>query len=186
MYKHCTTEKAALQQRRIEEGLLTALREKSYAEITVSSLCEQTNLSRKTFYRLFESKQDVLCSLVDRTIRGYIYFRLPQQASDGETATDLLSFYYYWLEQRQLLTALSENNLVAILFERSIRHVLSEDSDVAVLLGAGQTRETEPLVFYLSGLLTLVMSWHGGGYRKTPEEMAAVTTKLLSKPLLSP
>ena len=64
--------------------------------------------------------------------------------------------------------------------------MLSEDSDVAVLLGAGQTRETEPLVFYLSGLLTLVMSWHGGGYRKTPEEMAAITTKLLSKPLLSP
>ena len=185
MYKHCTTEKAALQQRKIEEGLLSALREKAYTEITVSSLCELTDLSRKTFYRLFESKQDVLCSLVDRTIRGYIFFRPPQQASDEKTAADLLSFYYYWLEQRQLLTALSENNLVAILFERSIRHVLLEESDVAVLLGAGQTQETEPLVFYLSGLLTLLMSWHGSGYRKTPEEMAAITTKLLSKPLLS-
>ena len=55
MYKRCTTEKAALQQRKLEECLLSVMQDKPYSEITVSSLCEQTDLSRKTFYRLFES-----------------------------------------------------------------------------------------------------------------------------------
>ena len=100
MYKRCTTEKAALQQRKLEECLLSVMQDKPYSEITVSSLCEQTDLSRKTFYRLFESKQDVLDSLIDRTLREYIRFSLPQNQLAPDVSPELQSFYYYWLERR--------------------------------------------------------------------------------------
>lgn len=186
MYKHCTTEKAALQQRRIEECLLSVMKEKPYHEISVSSLCEQTDLSRKTFYRLFESKQDVLDSLIDRTLREYVRFSLPQQLAVPGISPEMLSFYYYWLEQRPLLDALSKNGISTQLYDRCIRHVMTEDTDIMTQLGAEPGRDlgTESLIFYLSGLLTLVVSWHHENYRKTPEEMAAVTEKLLSEPLV--
>ena len=118
MYKRCTTEKAALQQRRMEECLLSVMRDKPFAVISVSSLCEQTGLSRKTFYRLFESKQDVLDSLIDRAIRDYIRFSLPQQAAVPEVSPELLSFYHYWQEQRDLLDALSKNGFSTMLYDR--------------------------------------------------------------------
>lgn len=186
MYKHCTTEKAALQQRRIEECLLTVMQDKPYGEITVSSLCEQTELSRKTFYRLFESKQDVLYSLIDRIIRDYIRYRLPQNRATPAVPQDLLSFYCYWLEQRPLLDALSKNGISPTLYERCVRHVMEEDTDILLQLGAnlGQMSNQETVTFYLSGLLTLVVAWHHNGYRKTPEEMAALTHRLLSTPLI--
>lgn len=186
MYKHCTTEKAALQQRRLEECLLSAMQEKSLTEITVSSLCEQTGLSRKTFYRLFESRQDVLDSLIDRAIRDYIRFSLPQQAAVPEVSPELLSFYHYWQEQRDLLDALSKNGFSTMLYDRCIRHMMQEETDVLQQLGfmpALQGNE-EALMFFLSGILALLVGWHHGGYQKSPVQMAAITEKLLSEPLV--
>ena len=184
MYKRCTTEKAALQQRRIEECLLSVMEDRSYGEITVSSLCEQTGLSRKTFYRLFESKQDVLCALIDRSIRDFIHFRLPPEAVVSGISEEMQVFFAYWQEQRQLLDALSKNGMSTMLFERTIRHTMEEDADILRQLGADpdRPRDTESLIFYLSGLLTLVVSWHHEGYRKTPQEMAAITEKILTQP----
>ena len=184
MYKRCTTEKAALQQRRIEECLLSAMRDKPFGEISVSSLCAQTGLCRKTFYRLFEGKQDVLDSLIDRTIREYIRYPLPQQVADTDVSPELLSFYYFWLEQRDLLDVLSKNGMSTMLYDRCIRHMLQEETDILRQLGVVSSLQenTEGLMFFLSGILTLVVSWHHTGYQKSPLQMAAITEKLLSQP----
>ena len=186
MYKRCTTEKAALQQRKLEECLLSVMQDKPYSEITVSSLCEQTDLSRKTFYRLFESKQDVLDSLIDRTLREYIRYPLPQSPDAAEVSADLLSFYCFWLEQRKLLDALSKNGMSTMLYDRSIRHVLQEETDILRQLGVVPSLQenTEALMFFLSGILTLVVGWHHTGYQKSPLQMAVITEKLLSEPLV--
>ena len=184
VYKRCTTEKAALQQRKIEECILAVMRDKSFHDITVSSLCEQTGLSRKTFYRLYESKQDVLCALIDRTIRDFIHFRLPPEAVLRGVSEELQAFFSYWQKQHPLLDALSKNGMSTMLFERTIRHTMEEDTDILRQLGADPDHplEKESLIFYLSGMLTLVVSWHHEGYRKTPQEMAVITEKLLTKP----
>ena len=184
MYKHCTTEKAALQQRRLEECLLAMMGEKLLSEISVSALCEQTGLSRKTFYRLFESKQDVLYSLVDRVIREYVRFRLPGDAAAPGASEELLTFYVYWKEQRSLLDALSKNGISTLLYERCMQHMLAEEADVLRQIGIapGPKRDEETLMFFLSGLLTLMVSWHHGGYQKTPREMADITERILREP----
>lgn len=183
VYKRCTTEKAALQQRRMEECLLAAMQDKPVAEISVSSLCEKTGLSRKTFYRLFESKQDVLCSLVDRAVRDFIRFRLPKEAAVPGVSEELTAFFVYWQNQRPLLDALSKNGSYLLLFDRCILHLLGENTDILEQLGVRPElrQNRESLLFCLSGLLTLVVDWHQKGYDRTPGQMAALTEKLVAK-----
>lgn len=109
MYKRCTTERAAQQQRRIEECLLNEMHKRDYRDITVSSLCEQAELSRKTFYRLFGSKDDVLQALIDHTLMDYAKFRLtPEQIHPGAPA-ELQRFFCYWIANESLLDALTGN-----------------------------------------------------------------------------
>ena len=184
MYKQCTTEKAALQQRKIEECLLAILGEKQLSEVSVSGLCEQTGLSRKTFYRLFESKSDVLCSLIDRMIRDFIHFYPGAELMVPGVPEELVAFYAYWKEQRLLLDVLEKNGLSTLLFERCIHHVMNEETEIMLQLGLGtaQTQNMETLLFVLSGLLTLVVSWHHTGYQKTPQQMAAITYGILDAP----
>ena len=183
MYKQCATEKAALQQRKIEECLLALLRDKSIQVISVSGLCEQTGLSRKTFYRLFDSKQDVLHSLIDRVIRDFIHFRSPRDIIPPKESEELLTFYTYWLEQLPLLDALSKNGLSTLLYDRCIRHATVEDTTILQQLGLEPSLPhcAESLQFLLSGLLTLVVGWHHNGYQKSPQEMALITENLLSR-----
>ena len=69
MYRKCTTEKASAQQRQFQHALLQSMLQIPYGEITVTGLCTQTGLSRKTFYRLFENKDDVLNALIDQTLQ---------------------------------------------------------------------------------------------------------------------
>ena len=46
--------------RMIEGALLELMEEKSYAQITVSEIVKRADVSRRTFYRLYGEKDEVL------------------------------------------------------------------------------------------------------------------------------
>ena len=71
MYKLCKTEQSAQRQRQLEEGLLAAMKTKRYEEITISDLCEQMDIPRKSFYRYFSSKDGALHALNDHTLLDF-------------------------------------------------------------------------------------------------------------------
>ena len=71
MYKLCKTEQSAQRQRQLEEGLLAAMKTKRYEEITISDLCEQMDIPRKSFYRYFSSKDGALHALIDHTLLDF-------------------------------------------------------------------------------------------------------------------
>ena len=57
MYKICHTEESSRRQRALEQGLLNILGTVPYAKITLTDLCRQLQIPRKTFYRYFPSKE---------------------------------------------------------------------------------------------------------------------------------
>ena len=44
----------------IEEALLLLLEKKEYKAITISEICQKAGVTRMSFYRNFESKEDIL------------------------------------------------------------------------------------------------------------------------------
>ena len=74
MYKLCKTEQSAKRQREIEMALLNLMSKKSYSEISITELCKNLGMPRKTFYRYFESKEDTLYALIEHTMNEYQYF----------------------------------------------------------------------------------------------------------------
>lgn len=59
-YKICHTEASSQRQRELEDGLLNAMGSQSYARITLTELCSQLSIPRKSFYRYFPTKDDCL------------------------------------------------------------------------------------------------------------------------------
>ena len=59
MYEGCN-KTAVSSQLAIADALLSLMREKPYAKISVSELCKRAQVSRQTFYTLFESKDNVI------------------------------------------------------------------------------------------------------------------------------
>lgn len=165
------------------EALLSRMETESFEDISVRSLCDETGISRKTFYRLFSSKDAVLCALIDHIYLNYINYSDPQIHSDNPGKKELQNFFSYWLKQKPLLDALHANQKTGLLIECSIEHILLDDSYFRRFFGACDPDTCrEYLMFYSSGCMSLVLNWHLSGYQKSIEEMAEIFYTLLTSP----
>ncbi len=183
MYSRCSTTKAAAQQRLIERCLLNVMQHTPYEKITVSSLCEHAELSRKTFYRLFDSKEDVLHALIDHTILDFESFDYSVPDGTEQAYGELLRYFAYWRHCKPLLDALSSNRQSTLLLERCLIHISTEDSEVVRVMGAKlHPFSSEIVLFTLCGIMGLVISWHHRGYDKSIQDMASIMHHLLTKP----
>lgn len=185
MYKRCTTQKAVSRQRRLQLCLLSRLQQQPLSEITVSSLCRDTGLPRRTFYSLFDSKEDVLCALIDQTLLEYADYQPSEQRDEEGLPKELIRFLSFWQEKRQLLDALRKNQCSAMLTDRMIAHITQEEYDILRIFGAdGQENSDDILLFCLSGIMGLVINWHRTNYQKTVTQMSAIMYQQLTTPLV--
>ncbi len=179
MYRKCVTETSALHQKRVEQQLLELMLKVPYDEITVTQLCQAAGITRRVFYHLFNNKQDALWAMLDHTI-------LESESWRPELQDPILRFFCYWKEHRKLLDALRANQMAGLLQERLIVSVMREGYDLRHWLKSnGWEKETDIIVFHLSGTMGLIYRWYYEGFRETPEEMAALLKQLLTAPLSS-
>ena len=185
MYKMCKTAQSAQRQRELELGLLEAMKNDRYEDISISELCSGMGIPRKTFYRYFDSKDGALYGLIDHTLLDYEGFNFVYLKSGKRTLQrELEQFFRFWLERRDLLDVLCGSGLSGILIERAISFALSD----AVMPRRILPEDTEQMqkhitMFGVCGLLSMVLSWHEGGFRESPEELSVVSARLLGKPL---
>ena len=182
MYKICHTEESSRRQRELEQGFLCMLRGQRYDKITLTELCRQLNVPRKSFYRYFPAKEDCLLSLVDHTLSDCNDIALG--GWEGETALDqqvLLRFFQYWKDQRVFLDMIGENDLSRLLLDRTTV-IVDRMKETA---GKSSFARDQLEYFVAHGLMTTVLRWHHFDFPASPEEMAEVFSKLLVSPDIS-
>ena len=179
MYTLCITEKTAEQQKIFEQTFLQILLESNYDDITVSDLCRRAGLSRKIFYRLFEKKADILYSMIDRALMEVDYYIPDDSVGPGE----LHRFFAFWLHKKDLLDALLKHQNSSLLTDRAIRFAMREEGSQVRSFGAEAEKGSyEAIVFYLSGIFSVLLVWHAQGYDKSIDEIATLMKDLLTTP----
>ena len=179
MYRQCVSEKAAEQQKLFEEALLECMRTRLFEEISISELCRITGLSRKTFYRLYDSKADVIYSMLDRTILEMGTF-VPEPSVK---AGGMHSFFAYWLTKRDLLDILEINRISALIQQQAVAHTLAESPEIVECFCTENTEYRREIVtFYISGLFSLIWDWHKSGFARSLDEMAELGMTLMTTP----
>lgn len=187
MYQKCSSEKSALQQRKFEACMLELMCRQSYDTISVSLLCREVGFSRKTFYRLFDSKADrlfdskadVLYAAIDHIMMDEESYVPDASVGPGNMHKALA----FWQDQKLLLDALKNNNISSLVTERAILHIMSEEKDILHSFGAnedGNGRET--MLFFVSGLFALILDWHEHGFDRSIDEMSATLMHILMSP----
>lgn len=185
MYKMCKTEQSALRQRELEDGLLKAMSVHHYDDISVSDLCEQMNIPRKSFYRYFNGKDGALHALIDHTLMEFESCPNYQKRGANRTPiSDLETFFEFWMDQKPLLDALERSSISGILVTRAIEHALSDASYLSRFQQQMDpvTRE-HATTFGVCGLMSMVLNWHHSGYQMPMKEMAEIAATLLTSPL---
>ena len=153
----------------IWEGMEKALQEKTLRKLRVTDIYEKSFVSRATFYRLFDSVEDVLAYECD-----LIYLQLTEavqnEVFDSKQAL-FVSLIEKWLEQEVLIKTLVENNLVSVIYET---HMKNRELTKNVFLRGSTISDKE--ADYLSAILaTLIPAsvniWYLHGKMDTPNEI---------------
>ena len=97
------------------EGLGKCMEEKPFDKIKISDIYEKSFVSRATFYRLFDSKTDVLSYECDKLMSERAQ---TVEHADFSNKLDLAIYSInLWLSHKTLIKAIVENHLYWILYE---------------------------------------------------------------------
>ena len=119
---YCGTNKTALtSQRQISEAMMRLIRQKPYAQITVSELCREAGISRQTFYSLFTSRENVMVFTLQAR---YCYAPAMPDPPDARRAEAhrgvrqlCRGYSEYFLNNRALLKTLVSNRIDYLLYD---------------------------------------------------------------------
>lgn len=179
MYRKCTTEKTISQQRHLEECMLDLIERRDYNDITVTDLCLYAGITRRIFYRLFETKDDVLYALIDHTLLQYEQYVPPQLEHATQQQKYYRHFFHFWLNNRRLLNLMAKNHLSIVLITRIIDFVVREESHFLPPFPHGDPDlEMDTIIFFFSGLSALVLRWQHSGFRDSVEDMVSKVQSL--------
>ena len=184
MYKICHTEESSRRQRELEAGLLEALGKLPYEKITLTELCRQLAIPRKSFYRYFPTKEDCLLALIDHTLMDFSVDFLAHDPA--ATYSTLEHFFSFWATQSNLLDALERHELSDLLVQRAL--LLATDEKIFprnLFLDHSRATREQVAVFVVSGMMTMVAQWHQNRFRHSSQKMADIAAHLLTQPLVS-
>ncbi len=154
-------------------ALLHLMADKPFDQVSVSELSELAQYDRRTYYRYFQSKTDVL----------YLYCAslLKEMAEDmrRETLTPysgFLSYFTFWNRHRDFLSLLDRQGLLYFLAEKqdqllyqNVGTVVHEDLPEKLT----QVSEFSQYAYYftLGGLWQALVLWIRSGMKQTPEQL---------------
>ena len=181
MYKYCATEESVRRQRQLEQCLLKLMLTENYNQITISQICDLAGISRKSFYRYFTGKEGGLYALLDHAVFDGASYYLPDHQYITSTLPIYQRFFQYWKEQDLLLVALGRNNMHLLLVERMINYIFQEENEFRIFFRDVLHEAHERSLFYIGGIMTLVLDWQQNGYQKSVMQMAEILSDLIDK-----
>ena len=173
-------------QKQIEECLYDNLLQRPYTSVSISDLCHQLGISRKSFYNYFPDKDSCFQAIVNRKLHNCILHLstdVPENATGEETVAAYLSF---WKNEKNLFDIVVRNNLLPILMDQCILFLQEEEHNILPFL---DTPRLQADVFVLAGFvsiqITLLMQWYMQNFSTPLEEMVHTYQRLIYQPLLS-
>lgn len=108
------------------DALLILIKDKPYHQITITDITEKAGVSRLTFYRNFDSKEDILQFHFDRVFSDYVS---TFQSEEIDLEQALCQCFSFWENLRSDIKIYLKNDLYIVMyrpFEKYLNIVLSK------------------------------------------------------------
>lgn len=170
MYRLTKHERTLRSAEEIGQGLLICLQKKTMRDISISDIHRATGVSRSTFYRLFDTPDDVLLYLCDQYKKGLIDAIVTQKFADLK---ELFMFpLNYSLQNFVLLDALISNHRIDLLndlYSVACRPILEL---MAPYRQSDDVTNSYVTTQIYSSFTALFSTWMLRGRQETPQQLA--------------
>ncbi len=168
MYVKQTNYKAIQSQNAILEAFIKLLYRKPINEITISKLCLEAEVGRKTFYRNFETKEDVLVFYIDKI---YAEFENDLQNANG----DVLFVYLSFIKKHSSIMGLLEKN--------NILHLLSTKFNVQyqkyLPMLNSKVKQLYKSSYVIASFNAIISEWAKRGFQESLENIIKIISNII-------
>lgn len=139
------------------EGLCN---EYPYEEVQISQICQKAGFNRSTFYRTYQTKEDILKEKIGELIHEYTQYCKDKELDSYQSVVYMFSFYRKNSQAFRLMYAAHLDNLM--------RQVSLEKFPMDTHHGDDEYKK----IFILSGYLAVLEHWLKTGMKESDEDMA--------------
>ncbi len=157
----------------IFNALLSLLGKKPYDEIKIANITEEAGVARQSFYRNYDSKDDIIYKFVSGIILEYAK-RLKGLLNAGDIThlQTLEEFFKVFLEKKDELLRIKNASLTPVLLN-AFWNFFFELSDISEALEKEKMINQEAYMRYqLGGFISVVVWWINGDMERSPAQMA--------------
>ncbi|MGL5066500.1 MAG: TetR/AcrR family transcriptional regulator [Sarcina sp.] len=163
---------------RISTAILEILKEKEFDKISITEICDKAEVARKTFYRNFNNKEDVIKSSIDLKLSE---FTSTGVLTKGINPVDISeSYIQFWYDRKDFLK---------LLYERDLFNILNYKYDVYMQdlrrLIKGEEEETPEIEYFLKfisgGFWNVLQTWVRKDFKESPKELANLTAMYMER-----
>ena len=102
------------------KALLIIMEQYNFKEITITQIAQEAGLSRKTFYRMFADKEEVLLCLFEDL---YVECLGKIKARNVQHYWDVVQCYFdFWEERKEILHLFKKSGILPMLFEGAYKY----------------------------------------------------------------
>ena len=161
------------------ESFCLLLYENEYRNISIAAIAQKAGFARRTFYRYFKSKDDVLAETLDEIFDEYSEEIIGEQ--DVSLNNIAKVFFKFWSRRLAFLEALDRSKLLPFLLDVMnkkiplIYHHINGDTDE---YGDKEERRYV-LTFGIGGFWNLLILWMRDGAEKDPKDFALMMERVV-------
>ncbi|MBW4828115.1 MAG: TetR/AcrR family transcriptional regulator [Clostridiaceae bacterium] len=171
MIEKITNHIAIQSQEWFANSLLELMEEKKFSNITITEIAAKADLSRRTFYRIFETKIDILVYYTDKLYDEFL--ELLKLESNPHFTAIIRLYFEFWYQNKHFLELLRRSEMLPFMMNQYTRmfpkvfqiikgnHPLAHNADAL----------SYAMAFSAGGLLSILLKWAEDGMNKTPEEI---------------
>lgn len=159
----------------LEEALLALLEEKKYESITIKEICEKADLSRQTFYQIFESKEEILSYHFSILFEEFARVLAEMEI---RTVFDISrQFFLFFYKHRDFVEILIANHLTYMLDQQFKIYLKKID---VFCLAVSDASHVDYITAYVVGALTqILLHWFEQGFDLSVDELSTLTEEII-------
>ena len=173
-------------QRQIEDCLFENLQQRPYPSVSVSDLCHQLGISRKSFYNYFPDKDTCFRSFISRKLHT-CFFHLDMDLPEDPAPEEVIGLYFsYWKEEKAFFDVIVRNNLLNLAIDQFTLFVRDETDVIRRILDTPELKTNEyVLSVFATVQITLLLRWYQLNFSTPIEDMVRIFQRLVLQPLIN-
>lgn len=153
----------------IISALFELLKKNSFDRISITAITQKASVSRLSYYRNFNSKEDIVERFFDQEFQQFMTELASKKQTEFTLRNIMILSFSYWQKRHQqirLLVRDDQTYLIYISFKKNMHLILKKYQDKLSLT----RRQAE---FVEGGIMIVLLEWIQDGCQDTPEELAA-------------